>query len=259
MNDIQIFTYNDEPVRVIMLGEPPAPWWVAKDVCDILGYTNVTKALNDHLDEDERNTLTIREGIRGNPSMNIINESGLYCLILRSNLPKAKEFRKWVTGTVLPQVMRGNSPFSTDRPDGFLPNGIMEATKLILEAAGIRDNQLALALDRVATHYTGHSLLALSGIALVAPSKCQLLTPSDIGKHFGVSARKVNQLLCADLYQKRVGKNYEPLEAGEPYAVLLDTGKRHSDGSPVRQLKWESSFLNEIEELFSLKDFDFEP
>ena len=69
----------------------PAAWFVAKDVCDILGYSNVTKALNDHLDDDERSTLTIREGIRGNPNMNIINESGLYCLILRSNMPKAKE------------------------------------------------------------------------------------------------------------------------------------------------------------------------
>ena len=90
-NSIQLFSYNEDPVRVIMLGEPPTAWWVAKDVCHILGYTNVTKALNDHLDEDERNTLTIREGNRGNPVVNVINESGLYCLILRSNMPKAKE------------------------------------------------------------------------------------------------------------------------------------------------------------------------
>ena len=94
-NSIQLFSYNEDPVRVIMLGEPPAPWWVAKDVCDILGYTNVTDTLNKHLDEDERNTLAIREGNRGNPVVNVINESGLYCLILRSNMPKAKEFRKW--------------------------------------------------------------------------------------------------------------------------------------------------------------------
>ena len=98
-----------------MLGDPPTPWWVAKDVCDILGYSNVTDTLNKHLDEDERSTLAIREGTSpkgGNPNMNVINESGLYCLILRSNMPKAKEFRKWVTTTVLPQVMREGLPDS---------------------------------------------------------------------------------------------------------------------------------------------------
>lgn len=84
MNKIELYSYSGSAVRVVMLGDPPAPWWVAKDVCDILGYANVTKTLNDHLDEDERNTLTIREGNRGNPEMNIISESGLYALIMRS-------------------------------------------------------------------------------------------------------------------------------------------------------------------------------
>ena len=88
-NAIQLFSYGENPIRIVMLGDPPSAWFVAKDVCDILGYTNVTKALADHLDEDEKNTLTIREGNRGNPVMNIINESGLYALILRSNMPKA--------------------------------------------------------------------------------------------------------------------------------------------------------------------------
>ena len=93
-NSIQLFSYNEDPVRIVMLGDPPTPWWVAKDVCDILGYTNARKALADHLDDDEKD-VTICYTPGGNQSMNIINESGLYCLILRSNMPKAKEFRKW--------------------------------------------------------------------------------------------------------------------------------------------------------------------
>ncbi len=101
---------------------------------------------------------------------------------------------------------------------------------------------------------TGESLLALSGTVLEAPTKCQLLTPTELGKHFGVSARKLNATLCSNGYQKREGKSYEPLEAGEPYAVMLDTGKQHSDGTPVRQLKWESSFITEIEDLFTQED-----
>ncbi len=252
MNDIQLFNYGNSAVRVVMYGNPPVAWFVAKDVCDILGYANVTDTLNKHLDADERNTLAIREGTSpkgGNPNMNIISESGLYCLILRSNMPKAKEFRKWVTGTVLPQI-RATGSYSLNEEIRPIPQGVLEGAKLILETAGIKDNQLALALDSVARHCTGESLLAISGVTLTAPTKCQLLTPTEIGKHFGVSGRKINELLCREGYQVREGKNYEPLEAGEPYAVMLDTHKQHSDGTPVRQLKWESTFLNEIEEFF---------
>ena len=248
-SNIQLFYYENTPARVIMLNGQP--WWVAKDVCDILGYSNVTDTLNKHLDDDERSSLSIREGTSpkgGNPNMNIINESGLYCLIMRSNMPKAREFRRWVTGTVLPQVMKNGLP---ERSDEKLTKTVMYATKMILDAAGIKNNQLALALDRVATHYTGQSLLALSGIVLEAPNKCQLLTPTEIGKHFGVSARKVNKILCEAGYQKKESGSYEPLEAGEPYAVMLETGKWHSNGTPVRQLKWESSFLAEIGDLFT--------
>ena len=243
MNEIQQFFYEGKQARIVM--KDGQAWWVAKDVCDILGYANVTKALNDHLDEDERAALTIREGRQGR-SMNIINESGLYCLILRSNMPKAKEFRRWVTGTVLPLVMRNGLP---ENREDKLTDTIMYSARMILDAAGIKDNQLALALDKVAAHYTGYSLLALSGVTLIAPTKCQLLTPTEIGKHFGISGRKVNETLCNEGYQTKDGQSYKPLELGEPFAVMMDTGKRHSDGTPIRQLKWESSIINEIEDL----------
>ena len=193
-NSIQLFSYNEDPVRVIMLGEPPTPWWVAKDVCTILGYINVTKALNDHLDEDERNTLTIREGNRGNPVVNVINESRLYCLILRSNMPKAKEFRKWVTTTVLPDVMRNGLPSSKEEQPA-LPSGVIDGAQAIFEVAKIKDHQLALALDKIYSSYTGRSALQTAGIVLLAPTQNQLLNPTQIGKHFRVSARKINELM----------------------------------------------------------------
>lgn len=250
MNEIQLFSYGNSAVRVVMYRNPPVAWFVAKDVCDILGYANHRDAIAKHLDEDERRVSRIATPSNGGYSnITIISESGLYCLILRSNMPRAKEFRKWVTGTVLPQI-RATGTYNITEEIRPIPQGVLEGAKLILETAGIKDNQLALALDSVAKHCTGESLLAISGVTLVAPTKCQLLTPTEIGKHFGVSGRKVNELLCREEYQKREGKNYEPLEAGEPYAVVLDTHKRHSDGTPVRQLKWESTFLNEIEEFF---------
>ena len=248
-SSIQLFQYEGAEVRTVLIdGEA---WFVAKDVCDILGYANARDALARHLDDDEKSTVAIHDGTSlkgGNPNMNIINESGLYCLILRSNMPEAKKFRRWVTEIVLPQVMRDGLPETASEK---LTKTIMYTARMILDAANIKDNQLALALDRVAEHYTGQSMLALSGVVLEAPSKTQLLTPTEIGKHFGVSARKVNELLCLNGYQKREGKSYEPLESGEAYAVMLDTNRRHDNGTPVRQLKWESSFLTEIEDLLN--------
>ena len=79
-NSIQLFNYYEAPIRVIMRGEPPTAWFVAKDVCDILEYTNSRKALADHLDDDEKSTVTISYGTSpngGNPNMSVINESGL--------------------------------------------------------------------------------------------------------------------------------------------------------------------------------------
>lgn len=84
-----------------------APWFIAKDVCDILQLRNVTKTLN-ALDADEKLTLQIvRSGQRR--TVNCVNESGLYNIIFRSNKPEAKAFRKWVTAEVLPQLRASGS------------------------------------------------------------------------------------------------------------------------------------------------------
>jgi prophage antirepressor-like protein len=105
-SNIVAFQFQNHPARVIQ-DEAGNPWWVAKDVCDILGYANPSDTIST-LDEDEKNTLRISEGIpsRGNPNVNVINESGLYTLIIRSNKPEAKPFRKWITAEVLPSIRK---------------------------------------------------------------------------------------------------------------------------------------------------------
>ena len=145
-------------------------------------------------------------------------------------------------------------PENSERQKEIFSMDFMNASRMVHEIVGITGNQLALAMDKIIEKLTGCSPLALSGTVLEAPTKCQLLTPTELGKHFGVSARKLNAILCDNGYQKREGKSYEPLEAGEPYAVMLDANKQHSDGTPIRQLKWESSFITEIEDLFTQED-----
>ena len=99
------FAFEDAAVRII--SDDGSPWFVATDVCEILGISNTTQALQ-RLDDDERSMFNIgRSKIHGGGGeVNIINESGLYSLILRSRKPEAKRFRKWVTGEVLPSISR---------------------------------------------------------------------------------------------------------------------------------------------------------
>ena len=106
MENLQIFNYGEIPVRTVLLdGEP---WWVLVDVCKVLTLTNSRKVA-ERLDEDEKGvTLVYTPG--GTQNMTIINESGLYKVILRSDKPEAKPFTRWVTHEVLPAIRKtGNA------------------------------------------------------------------------------------------------------------------------------------------------------
>ena len=95
-------THHDNINTVEIDGEI---WFVAKDVCDLLGINNSRQAISS-LDDDEKNTVIITDGIRGNPNKTIISESGLFALIFKSKKPEAKKFRKWITHEVIPQIRR---------------------------------------------------------------------------------------------------------------------------------------------------------
>lgn len=94
-------------IRTILINDEP--WFVGKDVAEALGYLNTRKALLDHVDEEDKNTVTIRDGNKGNPNQTIINESGVYCLIIKSKLEAAKQFKRWVTSEVLPSIRKTGS------------------------------------------------------------------------------------------------------------------------------------------------------
>lgn len=110
------FEFEGAAVRVVKIdGEP---WFVAKDVADVLGY-RATNDLTKWMDEDERGAKTVRTP-SGNQEMTIINESGLYSAILKSRKPGAKRFKKWVTGTVLPAIRKdGAYVMGEETPPSF--------------------------------------------------------------------------------------------------------------------------------------------
>ena len=106
MNEISIFKF-EESFTIRSVVKDSEPWFVAKDVCEVLGLTNPSEALKS-LDSDEKSTLRNPEGRGGVGAQcfNIINESGLYALVIRSNKPNARKFRKWITAEVLPAIRK---------------------------------------------------------------------------------------------------------------------------------------------------------
>lgn len=105
MNNLQIFR-NTEFGEVRVIEKDGEPWFVGKDVAEILGYERPAKAVADHVDEEDRDGVPIRDSIGRMQNTPIINESGLYSLILSSKLPTAKKFKHWVTREVLPSIRK---------------------------------------------------------------------------------------------------------------------------------------------------------
>ena len=104
MNDLKVFENSEfGTVRTVIVNDEP--YFVGKDVADILGYTNTPKAIRDHVDDEDK--LTERIVLSGqNREVVFINESGLYSLILSSKMPNAKKFKRWVTSEVLPSIRK---------------------------------------------------------------------------------------------------------------------------------------------------------
>lgn len=109
MAHITPFNFGNHAVRVITRNNQP--WFVATDICEALGYSNTSKAIGDHLDADERASELVPRTPNdslGVPT-NLISESGLYALVLRSRKPEARKFAKWVTSEVLPSIRKTGS------------------------------------------------------------------------------------------------------------------------------------------------------
>lgn len=112
-NEIMLFRHDEfGEVRTLVIdGEP---WFVGKDVAEILGYAKARNAIAKHVDGEDKKDAPIQGVLGGTQSMTIINESGLYSLVLLSKLPKAKEFKHWVTSKILPSLRKYGAYFTPE-------------------------------------------------------------------------------------------------------------------------------------------------
>ena len=133
----EIFVFHGQEVRTVTINNEP--WFVGKDVADILGYQNPQKAIRDHVDFEDKLTEQIVQSGQ-NREMIIINESGLYSLILSSKLPQAKEFKRWVTSEVLLQIRQQGA---------YVPENLSDEAFIALFTGQkkLKEQQLVLAQD----------------------------------------------------------------------------------------------------------------
>lgn len=155
-NELTIFNYGLNKVRTII--KDGLPWFVLKDVCDVLELRNATQVA-DRLEDDERSMLNI--GRQGN--INIINESGLYNVILRSDKPEAKRFKRWITHEVLPSIRKTGAYIQT-------PKTYIEALEALIqkekekEALEEERKALLIELDESREYYTVKRVAKMNGI-----------------------------------------------------------------------------------------------
>ncbi|CAI2651420.1 phage repressor protein [Lactobacillus kunkeei] len=112
-----IFSFKNNQVRTVQIDNDA--WFVGKDVATILGYSQTAKAVRDHVDDDDKG-VSVLDTPGGQQRMTLINESGVYSLVFGSNLPNAKEFKRWVTKEVLPEIRKTGSFNSPQSPEEML-------------------------------------------------------------------------------------------------------------------------------------------
>lgn len=245
MNEIQIFN-NPEFGEIRTLDVNNEPWFVGKDVADILKYADPQKAVKMHVDDDDK--LTRQIVVSGqNRNVTIINESGLYSLILSSKLPSAKRFKHWVTSEVLPSIRKtGNytakpvDELKAKRLEIMERNTTARQAKVMLEFAkmGLSQASIELLANGATMLMTGQKLLP-------EPVVEETFTAAEVGAKFGISGNMVGRIANANGVKC------------EKYGMrVLDTAK---NGKQIPTFRYNKAGLERIRELITERGESDEP
>lgn len=229
MNELQNFNFEGNEVRTVLINDEP--YFVGKDIADVLGYLNTRDALSKHVDEVDKNSVAIHDGKKGNPNQVVINESGMYSLVLSSKLPNAKKFKRWVTNEVLPSIRKHGAYMTDEKIEEALLNPdtiISLATQLKEEREGrlIAEQQVKEFQPKVSYYDKVLSNDALMTISLIA-------------KDYGMIGAGMNKLL------HKLGVQYRQGGTWLLYAKYQRTGWTHSETTMVsRKDGTEKAVLN---------------
>lgn len=230
MNTPQIFNFEQHEVRTMTIDDEP--FFVGKDIADILGYSNPQKAIRDHVDLEDK-TQNDSFTVNGTAVV-LINESGLYSLILKSKLTNAKKFKRWVTSEVLPVIRKHGGYLTPEKVEEALlnPDTIIQlATKLKEERTG-----RLIAEQKIAEYEPKISYL--DSIL----SSTDSVTISQIAADYGMSPQQMNKLLHKLGIQKKVGNQWvlckKHMRQGYTKSHTTEIPKSDGGTKVVMNTKW---------------------
>lgn len=232
MNDLQIFK-NEEfgSVRTVTINNEP--YFVGKDVAEILGYSNPRKALSDHVDEEDKTDgVTIRDSIGREQNPVCINESGLYSLILSSKMPNAKKFKRWVTSEVLP-ALRETGHYEMQNLSREMKAILMHDEKIVKIESRMDKLEYDIPLygaeaDELSKHVKRKGVSVLGGKTSEAyrdqniRHKVYTDIYGEIKREFGVYADDGRQISYKALKRKYLADAHELVDTYEPPFVLAE-------------------------------------
>lgn len=226
------FLFNDQQVRTVVRdGEP---WFVGKDVADILGYSDTAQAVRKRIDDEDKGVVEMTTP-GGKQNMVVINESGLYSLILSSKLPTAKAFKRWVTSEVLPTIRKHGAYMDTDIIEKSLANPdflIQLATTLKEEKQRRMEAEAKIAADEHKVDF--YDAVGNTSATLTVERFAKLVTEKlgiNTGRNRMFQWLRKNGFLQANNmpYQRYINngwfKTYEVVKAGHAFTVPSITGK----------------------------------
>jgi len=237
MNQLVAFNFESKHVRVV-LGEDGEPWFVAADVCASLELPETHKAVV-RLDEDEKGRNSIPTP-GGQQEMTVVNESGLFNLVLGSRKPEAKRFKRWVTHEVLPSI-RKTGAYVVPSPVASLPAPTQDrVTALLLigdavaKVPGVKPG-IAMAATLTCIHEnTGLSLETMRRALPACNEPLAAVNPTKLGEQIGLSARTVNLRLATLGFQERNDRDeWELTDAGRAWGEALPYSRNGHSGYQI--------------------------
>lgn len=246
MNEMQVFNYKSSQVRTVEINNEP--WFVLKDVCAVLDLGSAHK-VSERLDEDERNHIPLTDSLGRKQETTIINESGLYNVILRSDKPEAKPFRKWVTSEVLPSIRKtGSYALPKDYPAALRALADAEEQKLRLLAENQQQAQVIADFEPIRQY-----------VDTILESKGTMAT-SQIAADYGLTAQKLNKILHDGGIQRNVNGQWllYAKHMGRGYTKSKTIQNIRSDGRPdtIMQTQWTQKGRLMIHEILTARGIE---
>lgn len=217
-SELQVFN-NPEFGDIRVLEIDGEPWWVLVDVCRVLGIAN-PRNVAARMDGDEKNTVHLADGNRGNPDITIVNEPGLYKVILRSDKPIAKPFMRWVTHEVIPSIRKTGSYTIGQRQVPELPTDYLSALRALVTEV---EKNITLAQENRQQADQIMEMEPKASYYDVVLNCPDLISTSIVAKDYGKSAQWLNNFLHENGVQYKQGGVWLPYQK---YADMGYTGSK---------------------------------